>query len=141
MLAAPPARRLGIELDSATRKKVVARLPIKPHHMNRGQRVNGGVLMAFADFLGAAGTVMNLVPGWRTTTIESKTNFFVAGEGPVLTGVSTPLHVGRSTNVWQTRVTNADGRMVALITQTQIVLPPPVAGSRPAGAPSARGKL
>jgi len=125
MLATLPSRGLGIELVSATKKRVVARLPVKRKHMNRGRRVNGGVLMAFADFLGAAGTVMNLHQGWRTTTIESKTNFFAAGEGPVLSAVSTPLHVGRSTNVWQTRITNGDGRLVALVTQTQIVLPPP----------------
>ena len=121
-----PARRIGVQLVSATRTKIVARLPIRPHHTNRGQRVNGGVLMAFADLLGAAGTVMNLEPGWRTTTLESKTNFFAAGQPPVLLAESTPLHVGRSTNVWQTRITNEDGRLVALVTQTQIVLPPPV---------------
>ncbi len=124
MLATSPARRLGITLISATRKRVVAELVVKPAHMNRGRRVNGGVLMAYGDFLGAAGTVMNLAQGWRTTTIESKTNFFAAGEGPVLKAVATPLHVGRSTNVWQTRITNPDGRLVALVTQTQIVLPP-----------------
>jgi 1,4-dihydroxy-2-naphthoyl-CoA hydrolase len=127
MLATLPARRLGITLVSATRKRIVAELAVKPAHMNRGHRVNGGVLMAYADFLGAAGTVMNLAQGWRTTTIESKTNFFAAGEGPVLKAVATPLHVGRSTNVWQTRITNPDGRLVALVTQTQIVLPPPAA--------------
>jgi uncharacterized protein (TIGR00369 family) len=121
-----PSRRLGVQLVSATRTKIVARLPVRPHHTNRGQRVNGGVLMAFADLLGAAGTVMNLEPGWRTTTLESKTNFFAAGQPPLLLAESTPLHVGRSTNVWQTRITNEDGRLVALVTQTQIVLPPPV---------------
>jgi 1,4-dihydroxy-2-naphthoyl-CoA hydrolase len=121
-----PARRLGVQLVCATRTKIVARLPVRPHHTNRGQRVNGGVLMAFADLLGAAGTVMNLEPGWRTTTLESKTNFFAAGQPPMLLAESTPLHVGRSTNVWQTRITNEDGRLVALVTQTQIVLPPPV---------------
>lgn len=121
-----PARRLGVLLDSASRTKICARLPIREAHMNRGQRVNGGVLMAFADLLGAAGTVMNLEPGWRTTTLESKTNFFAAGQPPVLLAESTPLHVGRSTNVWQTRITNEDGRLVALVTQTQIVLPPAV---------------
>lgn len=126
IMAGQPARRLGVELVSATRTKIVARLPIRPYHMNRGQRVNGGVLMAFADLLGAAGTVMNLEPGWRTTTLESKTNFFAAGQPPVLLAESTPLHVGRSTNVWQTRITNEDGKLVVLVTQTQIVLPPPV---------------
>ena len=126
IMAGQAARRLGVLLESASRTKIVARLPIRAIHMNRGQRVNGGVLMAFADLLGAAGTVMNLEPGWRTTTLESKTNFFAAGQPPVLLAESTPLHVGRSTNVWQTRITNEDGRLVALVTQTQIVLPPAV---------------
>jgi len=125
MIAGHPSRRLGITLDSVAKDRIVATMAIRPAHMNRGQRVNGGVLMAFADFLGAAGTVMNLLPGWRTTTLESKTNFFAAGQGPTLTGVSTPLHVGRSTQVWQTRIVNEDGRLVAMVTQTQIVLPPP----------------
>ncbi len=126
IMAGQPARRLGVLLESASRTKIVARLPVRAIHMNRGQRVNGGVLMAFADLLGAAGTVMNLEPGWRTTTLESKTNFFAAGQPPALLAESTPLHVGRSTNVWQTRITNKDGRLVALVTQTQIVLPPAV---------------
>ncbi len=126
IMGGQPARRLGVEFVSATPTRVVARLPVRPALMNRGQRVNGGVLMAFADLLGAAGTVMNLQPGWQTTTLESKTNFFAAGQPPVLLAESTPLHVGRSTNVWQTRITNEDGRLVAMVTQTQIVLPPPV---------------
>jgi uncharacterized protein (TIGR00369 family) len=68
--------------------------------------------------------VANLPDGYRTTTLESKTNFFAAGEGPVLTGVSVPLHIGRTTNVWQTTIRNQDGRMVAIVTQTQMVLAP-----------------
>jgi 1,4-dihydroxy-2-naphthoyl-CoA hydrolase len=79
--------------------------------------------MAFADVLGATGTVANLPPSYRTTTLESKTNFFAAGEGPVLNAVSKPLHIGRTTMVWQTTIRNADGRLVAVVTQTQIVLP------------------
>jgi uncharacterized protein (TIGR00369 family) len=130
MLANSKTRGLAIDVVSVTKKRIVARLEVKTQHMNRGERVNGGILMAFADILGAAGTVMNLAPGWRTTTLESKTNFFAAGEGPVISALCTPLHVGRSTNVWQTRITNADGRLVAMVTQTQIVLPPPAA---PAG--------
>jgi uncharacterized protein (TIGR00369 family) len=85
--------------------------------------VNGGIIMAFADVLGAAGTIANLPPGFRTSTLESKTNFFAAGRGPFLHGVSVPLHIGRSTMVWQTTVRNDDGTRVAIVTQTQIVLP------------------
>ena len=117
------ARTLGVQLRSVTRKRVVAEMPVGPAHLNRSGRVNGGALMAFADVLGATGTVANLPPGFRTTTLESKTNFFAAGEGPLLKAVSKPLHIGRTTMVWQTTIRNADRRLVAVVTQTQIVLP------------------
>ena len=117
------ARNLGIRLISVTKKKVIAEMPVKPRHLNRSKRVNGGALMAFADALGATGTVANLPPGHRTTTLESKTNFFAAGVGPVLKAVSKPLHIGRTTMVWQTTIRNPDERLVAVVTQTQMVLP------------------
>ena len=117
------AKNLGVRLVSVSKKRIVAEMPVKPRHLNRSQRVNGGALMAFADALGATGTVANLPPGHRTTTLESKTNFFAAGEGPVLKAVSKPLHIGRTTMVWQTTIRNADRRLVAVVTQTQMVLP------------------
>jgi uncharacterized protein (TIGR00369 family) len=117
------ARALGVRLTSLTKKKVVAEMPVTPMHMNRSNRVSGGAIMAFADVVGAAGAVFNLPPGHRSGTIESKSNFFAAGKGPVLKAVSVPLHFGRTTTVWQTTVTNGDGRMVAIVTQTQIVIP------------------
>ncbi len=126
------ARTLGMRIVSITKKKVVAEMPVDERHMNRNGRVNGGALMAFADAMGAVGTVANLPPGHMTTTLESKTNFFTAGAGPMITGVSKPLHIGRSTNVWQTTLKNPDGRVVAIVTQTQMVLSP-----RPA-APAAK---
>ena len=116
-------RALGVRLVTLTRKKVTAEMRIKRLHINRAGRVNGGAIMAFADVLGATGTVANLSPGFRTGTLESKTNFFAAGEGPVLSAVSIPLHIGRTTMVWQTTIKNPDGRMVAIVTQTQIVIP------------------
>jgi 1,4-dihydroxy-2-naphthoyl-CoA hydrolase len=131
----PIARLLGIRLQSITKTRVRAELPVQPQHMNRGGRVAGGIIMTFADLLGARGTVANLPPGARTTTLESKTNFFAAGEGPLLKAVAIPLHIGRTTMVWQTTIRNADGRMVAVVTQTQIVLPARVA-SEPAAEPS-----
>ena len=118
------ARTLGMRIMSMSKKKIVAEMPIDERHMNRNGRVNGGALMAFADAMGAVGTVYNLPPGHLTTTLESKTNFFVAGAGPVIKGESRPLHLGRSTNVWQTTLKNADGRVVAIVTQTQMVLAP-----------------
>lgn len=117
-------RAMGVKITFASKKKMVAELPVKPIVLNRNARANGGALMAFADCIGAAGTVMNLPDGYVTTTLESKTNFLGAGVGPILKAVSIPLHVGRTTMVWQTTITNSgDGSRVAIITQTQIVIP------------------
>jgi 1,4-dihydroxy-2-naphthoyl-CoA hydrolase len=85
--------------------------------------VHGGAIMAFADTLGAAATVLNLPDGMWTTTVESKTNFLSsAPAGSKVTGETTPVHRGRQTMVWQTRVLRDDGRLVALVTQTQLVI-------------------
>lgn len=117
-------RAMGVKITLASKKKIVAELPVSAIVLNRNARANGGALMAFADCLGAAGTVMNLPDGYVTTTLESKTNFLGAGVGPVLKAVSIPLHVGRTTMVWQTTISNSDdGSRVAIITQTQIVMP------------------
>jgi len=116
---------LGIELVEVTAEKVIAQLTVRPDLCTTGGILHGGSIMAFADTLGAIGTVVNLPQGHGTATIESKTNFVGgAAEGSVVTGESTPVHVGRTTQVWQTRITSAEGKLVALVTQTQIVLPP-----------------
>ncbi len=115
---------LGMRLVSVTRKKVVAEMPVKDMHRNWNGRVNGGAIMSLADATGAAGARANMPPNHRGGTLESKTNFFAAGEGPVLRAVSVPLHIGRTTSVWQTTVTNSgDGSRVAIVTQTQMCLP------------------
>jgi 1,4-dihydroxy-2-naphthoyl-CoA hydrolase len=119
------AQNLGVQIVSISKKRIVAEMPVDTRHLNRSGRVNGGALMAFADLVGATGTVANLPPGHRTTTLESKTNFFAAGDGPVLKAISKPLHIGRTTMVWQTTIRNADRKLVAVVTQTQIVLPGP----------------
>lgn len=117
-------RTLGMRLVSLSRKRVAAEMPVKDKHRNRNGRVNGGAIMALADVTAAAGAVANMPPGHRGGTIESKTNFFASGVGPVLKAVSTPLHIGRTTSVWQTIITNSsDGSRVAVVTQTQIYLP------------------
>jgi uncharacterized protein (TIGR00369 family) len=116
-------RALGISLGTFSRRKITGEMRVGSRHMNRSKRVNGGAIMAFADVLGAMGTVANLPPGYRTSTLESKTNFFAAGAGPLLKALSVPLHIGRTTMVWQTTISNADGRKVAIVTQTQIVIP------------------
>ena len=116
---------LGITLVEVTPDKVIAQLTVRPDLCTTGKILHGGSIMAFADTLGAIGTVVNMPQGHGTATIESKTNFLGgAAEGSVVTGECTPVHKGRTTQVWQTRVTNAEGKLVALVTQTQIVMPP-----------------
>jgi len=116
-------RSLGIRLTKLSRRRLDAEMPVTASHINRSGRVNGGLIMAFADVLGAMGTVANLPEGYRTTTLESKTNFFAAGEGDRIAASTVPLHIGRTTMVWQTTIRNVDGTRVAIVTQTQIVIP------------------
>lgn len=119
----PFARLLGIEFVSASPERVVAELPVREDLCTIPAVLHGGAVMAFADTLGAVGTVLNLPEGAGTTTIESKTNFLAsAPAGTRVTGEATPIHRGRRTMVWQTRITGTDGRLLALVTQTQLVL-------------------
>jgi uncharacterized protein (TIGR00369 family) len=116
---------LGIKLVEVTPDKVIAQLTVRPDLCTTGKILHGGSIMAFADTLGAIGTVVNMPQGHGTATIESKTNFIGgAAEGSVVTGEATPVHRGKTTQVWQTRITSAEGRLVAIVTQTQIVMPP-----------------
>ena len=114
---------LGVRVLEVSAERVTAELPVKREHFNRNGRVGGGVLMAMADAMGAAGSVVHRPAGYRGGTIESKTNFFSAARGPVLHAVCVPLHVGRTTSVWQTSIMDADGRTVAMVVQTQVALP------------------
>jgi uncharacterized protein (TIGR00369 family) len=117
------AEHVGVEILETDKERVVGRIVIGPQHSNGRDRVHGGAIMTLADTLGAIATVINLPPDTITTTIESKTNFLAAGRGAFLVGEATPLHVGRRTMVWQTTVRDAEDRRVAVITQTQLVLP------------------
>jgi uncharacterized protein (TIGR00369 family) len=122
------AQHVGIEVLEADPQRVLGRLQIGPQHSNGTDRVHGGAIMSLADTLGAIGTVLNLPRGAATTTIESKTNFLAAGRDNELIGESLPLHIGRNTMVWQTTIRDVEGRRVAVVTQTQLVLqldPPP----------------
>ena len=113
---------LGIEIRSVGPERVEAELKVTEDLCTRPAVLHGGAVMAFADTLGALATVQNLPEGAWTTTIESKTNFFAAVPlGDVAHGECTPLHRGRTTMVWQTRVTRGDGRLAAVVTQTQLV--------------------
>jgi uncharacterized protein (TIGR00369 family) len=121
----PFARLLGIEYLAASKERVSAAMLVRPDLCTVNSIIHGGAIMAFADSLGAAGTVLNLPAGAGTTTIESKTNFLAAAPaGQKLLGEATPVHIGRRTMVWQTRLSLENGRAVALVTQTQMVLEP-----------------
>jgi uncharacterized protein (TIGR00369 family) len=113
---------LGIRFLETTAERVVAELPIRDDLRTVGGALHGGALMAFADTVGAAATIVNLPAGASTTTLESKTNFFAAGRAGVVRAESTPLHRGKRTMVWQTRVTDDAGRLLSLTIQTQMVL-------------------
>jgi uncharacterized protein (TIGR00369 family) len=115
---------MGIEIREVTPERVAASMLVRSDLCTTGGVCHGGALMAFADTVGAVGTVANLAPGARTTTIESKTNFMGAARVDTrVTAESTPLHRGRTTQVWQTTIRSEDGKLVAVITQTQMVLP------------------
>jgi 1,4-dihydroxy-2-naphthoyl-CoA hydrolase len=126
---APPApqagmaRHFGIRIVAAGKDKVVGEIDADERHLNAGGIVHGGAYMAFADELGGNAAGLHLAPGMRTTTIESKTNFFRASPPGRLTGEAVPLHVGRRMIVVQTTIYGPDGKRAAIVTQTQLVLP------------------
>ena len=114
---------MGVRLVEVTAERVVAEMDVRPDLCTAGGILHGGAFMAFADTLGAVGTVMNLPEGARTTTTDSSTKFIAAAKvDSVVTGESVALHRGRTTMVWQTSIKNAEGRLCALVTQTQLVL-------------------
>lgn len=113
---------LGIRFVEASPDRVVAELTVREEVTTVGGALHGGALMALADTVGAAATVLNLPAGATTTTLESKTNFLAAARSGTVRAESTPLHRGRRTMVWQTRVTGEDGRLLSLTIQTQMVL-------------------
>ena len=121
----PFADYLGIKLTHISKEKVTAELLVRAELATMPNVMHGGAIMSFADNIGAVATVANLPPGASTTTIESKTNFFAAiPVGDTAHAECTPLHRGRTTMVWQTRITRNDGRLCAMVTQTQLVLLP-----------------
>ena len=115
---------LGLRLIETGPDRVVAEFEIRDDLRTWGGAVHGGTLMAVADTVGAVATAINLPAQAGTTTLESKTNFFAAGRAGKLRVESTPLHRGKRTHVWQTRVTDESGRLLSLTIQTQMVLGP-----------------
>lgn len=115
---------MGVTLLEAGPERVVATMQVRPDLCTTGGILHGGAVMAFADTLGAVGTVVNLPPGARTTTTDSSTKFLAAAPvGSTVTGECTPFHRGRTTMVWQTLVRAESGKLCAVVTQTQLVIP------------------
>jgi 1,4-dihydroxy-2-naphthoyl-CoA hydrolase len=123
-LQPPYGEFIGMKITHLSKDKVVAELPMREELNNRFGMMHGGAIMSLADNLGGTATFANLREGERTATIESKTNFFAPiPVGDIARAECTPLHRGRTTMVWQTRITRNDGKLCALVTQTQIVIP------------------
>jgi 1,4-dihydroxy-2-naphthoyl-CoA hydrolase len=117
---------MGVRLLELAPDRVVAEMEVRPDLCTAGQILHGGASMAFADTLGAVGTIINLAPGKRTTTTDSSTKFIAGARvGTKVVGESIALHRGRTTMVWQTTIRNAEGKLCAVVTQTQLVLDPP----------------
>jgi 1,4-dihydroxy-2-naphthoyl-CoA hydrolase len=118
----PLAKLMGLVIIEASPDRVVARLTVREELCTAGDILHGGAFMAFADTVGAIGASLNLPPGGNTTTIESKTNFLGGARvGTEVTAEALPLHRGRRTSVWQTRITDPAGKLLAMVTQTQLV--------------------
>jgi len=114
---------MGMRLIEVTAERVVAEMPVRADLCTAGGILHGGAHMAFADTLGAVGTLVNLPEGRRTTTTDSSTKFIGAAKvGTTVVGECTALHRGRTTMVWQTAIRTAEGRLCAVVTQTQLVL-------------------
>jgi uncharacterized protein (TIGR00369 family) len=113
---------LGIEFVEVTPDRVVARLKVTDKLMTITGTVHGGTLMAFADTIGAAGTAANLSEGQNTATIESKTNFIAGCKSGTIQAEAKPIHKGKRTHVWETRITDEKGKLLSVTTQTQMIL-------------------
>lgn len=120
----PFSKLMGVTVTSAAKDRIAGELVVRPDLCTSGQIMHGGAIMAFADALGAIGAFMNLPEGSKgTTTIESKTNFLgAAPEGETVIGETIPVQIGKRLSVWQTRITRDNGKAVALVTQTQLVM-------------------
>jgi|SRR5664279_5827408 len=114
---------MGVRLVTLAPDRVVAEMEVRPELCTSGGILHGGAYMAFADTLGAVGTIVNLPDGKRTATTYSSTKFIAGARvNTTVVGESVALHRGRTTMVWQTSIRNADGKLCAVVTQTQLVL-------------------
>ncbi|MBW0149999.1 MAG: PaaI family thioesterase [Phenylobacterium sp.] len=119
----PFANLMGVQILEREKDRVVGQLAVREDLCTAGGILHGGAFMAFADALGAIGGYLNLPAGARPTTLESKTNFLGSAKvGTTVTGEATPLHIGRRSSVWQTRITDETGKLLALVLQTQMTV-------------------
>ena len=121
----PFAKLMGVTIIEARAEGVIAELFVREDLCTSNSILHGGAVMAFADSVGAVATFLNLPPGANTTTIESKTNFVAAHRaGETARAECSPVHIGRTTMVWQTRILRPNGKLCAIVTQTQMILHP-----------------
>ena len=121
---APFAKKIGVRMTLVTKTRIEAELEVTPDLCTVPANLHGGAMMAFADNLGGVGAYVNLPEGATTSTVESKTNFLrPAPVGEKVFAVTTPIRIGRNLQVWETRISRADGKLAAIVTQTQIVIP------------------
>jgi uncharacterized protein (TIGR00369 family) len=121
----PFAKLMGVTIIEARAESVIAELFVREDLCTSNSILHGGAVMAFADSVGAVATFLNLPPGANTTTIESKTNFVAAlRAGETARAECSPVHIGRTTMVWQTRILQPNGKLCAIVTQTQMILHP-----------------
>ncbi|MEO6196920.1 MAG: PaaI family thioesterase [Dehalococcoidia bacterium] len=125
-LSAMYPKNLGMQITGATPDRITAELTVSEDVCTTDHTLHGGAAMTMADFLGASGTFLNLPPGAGTSTLESKTNFIGSARvGEKVLATCEPVHKGKSTQVWRTTLTKEDGRTIAIVTQTQMVLQGP----------------
>jgi uncharacterized protein (TIGR00369 family) len=122
---APFAKMIGVRMTHVTKDRVEAELTVTLQHCTIPETLHGGAIMAFADNLGGVGAFLNMPEGFVTSTVESKTNFLrPIPLGDTARAVATPVHLGKTLQVWKTEVFRGDGKLAAVVTQTQMVMPP-----------------
>lgn len=120
---APFARMIGVKMTLVTKERLEAELLVTPDHCTIPATMHGGAMMAFADNMGGCGAFLNMPEGMMTTTVESKTNFLrPVPIGQKALAVTTPVHLGKSLQVWKTEISREDGKLAAIVTQTQMIL-------------------
>lgn len=121
---APFAKMLGVKMTLVTKERLEAELLVTPDHCTIPATMHGGAMMAFADNMGGCGAFLNMPEGMMTTTVESKTNFLrPVPVGQKALAVTEPIHIGKSLQVWKTEIRREDGKVAAIVTQTQMILP------------------